>query len=72
MGISIFAYIEAVMGTDEFEVCLIDIIEPVLVICFIHAEDPKIGKEGEKTQGWRWLLRWSLCYVPGSLLERNF
>ncbi len=38
------------MGADELEVCPIDIIESVLVIGLIDPEDPKIGKEREKTQ----------------------
>ena len=48
MRFPIFAHIKAVMGADEFEVCLIDIVETVLIIRLIHAEYSKVCKEREK------------------------
>jgi len=50
MSFSIFTHIQAVMGADELEVRLIDIIETVLIVCLIHTEDTEVCKEREKTE----------------------
>jgi hypothetical protein len=51
MRFSILADIEAIMGADELEVRLIDVVETMLIIGFVHPEDAEVGKEGEETQG---------------------
>jgi hypothetical protein len=50
VGFPIFTHVKAVMGADQFEVCIIDIIKPVLVIRFIHTEDPKVCEKREKAE----------------------
>ena len=50
VGFPIFTHIQAIMGADEFEVRLIDVIETMLIICLIHTEDSKICEEREKTK----------------------
>jgi hypothetical protein len=50
MGFSILTHIQAIMGANEFEVRLIDIVEAMLIICLIHAKDAEVGKEREKTE----------------------
>ena len=78
MSISIFANIKTVMGTDELEVCFVDIVETMLIIGLINAEDSKIRKEGEKSRLEDWLCPdrpihfQRLFGYPASDLFRNF
>jgi hypothetical protein len=48
MRIPIFTDVETNVGADEFEVGSIDIIQTVLVICFVDPKDAKISEEGEE------------------------
>ena len=50
MCLAVFAHIEAVMGADQFEICLIDVIETVLIIRLIDTEDSEVCEKRQKTE----------------------
>ena len=50
VGFSIFTHVKTIMGADELEVRFVDIVEAVLIICFVDAEDAEVSKEREKTE----------------------
>ena len=46
VGLPVLSHVETDVGQDDLQVRLVDVVEPLLIICFVDAEDTEVGEEG--------------------------